>query len=292
MVRSKTVEAHIKQYRCMKDPKGCDKPMTSRAIRFRHEREQHGSCKHNCLFGDCSRAKDGAGFPRAYNRNDHMRRAHGWVPETDHKKKTATKPDRKRKRDTQKTAVQKRALQKDKKATKEAAPTTAEARSTVPVTAAPSTTAVAPSFASLAIGGTDVPSSQSRPADKAIATVPATYNVPDVPAAPAPHSISAPHVNDTTTPIAGPYAALTNIPTWNLATTSANEGFDDAERRWEDLRYHVINLVHQIQNVQCLDAMEYVAQQGPVLRDMARDIQARFLDPGLASLQPWNPSLW
>jgi hypothetical protein len=38
----------------------------------------HGDNPYLCLFPDCERAKPGNGFPRRWNRRDHMKRMHKW----------------------------------------------------------------------------------------------------------------------------------------------------------------------------------------------------------------------
>lgn len=84
---SKMVDAHIKQWRCTKLPHvtdACALPMSSSAIRFRHEREQHDDSSFWCLVEGCDRSKQVApskAFARQYNRNDHLHRKHGWSKE-------------------------------------------------------------------------------------------------------------------------------------------------------------------------------------------------------------------
>ncbi len=61
---------------------GCQElRFSSTACRLRHEREAHGSHGHGlrpylCSHADCERSKIGHGFPRSWNRNDHMKRVH------------------------------------------------------------------------------------------------------------------------------------------------------------------------------------------------------------------------
>lgn len=75
------VDSHVKPYRCTFT--GCrDLKFSSLACRLRHEKEAHGAHGHgvrpfHCLFPDCERSLPGHGFPRHWNRNDHMKRVHG-----------------------------------------------------------------------------------------------------------------------------------------------------------------------------------------------------------------------
>jgi len=75
------IDSHMKPYRCTFS--GCGKlRFSSLACRLRHEKEAHGAHGHglrpfHCLFSDCERSLPGHGFPRHWNRNDHMKRVHG-----------------------------------------------------------------------------------------------------------------------------------------------------------------------------------------------------------------------
>lgn len=101
------VEAHIKQYRCTKS-EACKTPMTSRAIRFRHQREQHEGSRHRCLEPGCPRSTTSL-FPRAYNRDDHMKRTHGWAPNSPAKKRQPiARVQRQKKHKDQKASLQRR----------------------------------------------------------------------------------------------------------------------------------------------------------------------------------------
>ena len=73
----------MRPYRC----KFSDKPecnelrFSSNACLLRHEREAHGEHRHGvnpylCLFTGCERSREGMGFPRRWNRRDHMKRVH------------------------------------------------------------------------------------------------------------------------------------------------------------------------------------------------------------------------
>lgn len=79
---SKYIDSHLKPYRCKQ--KGCeDLRFSSTACRLRHEREAHGSHGHGdkpyrCIFSDCERSRPDRGFPRQWNRRDHMKRVHDY----------------------------------------------------------------------------------------------------------------------------------------------------------------------------------------------------------------------
>ena len=81
---SKYIDSHLKPYRCKQ--RGCEElRFSSTACRLRHEREAHGSHGHGvnpylCHYEGCDRSKPDKGFPRAWNRNDHMKRCHGHIP--------------------------------------------------------------------------------------------------------------------------------------------------------------------------------------------------------------------
>ncbi|KAI9669985.1 MAG: hypothetical protein M1831_007021 [Alyxoria varia] len=78
----KYIDSHLKPWKC-KVP-GCeDLRFSSTACRLRHEREAHGAHGHGmnpylCLFAGCERAQPDNGFPRSWNRNDHMKRCHNY----------------------------------------------------------------------------------------------------------------------------------------------------------------------------------------------------------------------
>jgi hypothetical protein len=95
--RSKYVDSHIRPYRCriMDSPDCRDAKFSSNACLLRHEREAHGDHNHGlnpylCIFPSCERAKAPNGFPRAWNRRDHMMRVHGYEDERDISKKRTT----------------------------------------------------------------------------------------------------------------------------------------------------------------------------------------------------------
>lgn len=79
--RSKYIDSHLKPYRC--NDSGCeDLKFSSTACQLRHEREAHGSHGHGqkpflCLYDGCDRSRPEGGFPRSWNRSDHMKRVHG-----------------------------------------------------------------------------------------------------------------------------------------------------------------------------------------------------------------------
>lgn len=262
--------------------------MTSAAIRFRHEREQHEKPKHKCLFGECSRATDDGAFPRAYNRNDHMIRAHGWIPDTGPKRKPASNSDRKRKRVTQKTAVQKRMRQSDKKAVKDVAPTTAQRPSHEATTAAADPTTNAPSLANMAIADSSVPSPRSRVANTAIAPAPATNGFTHGATDSTEYNSWAPYANDTVAGANGFHDARTQTSSWDIAPTSTDRDYQAAQTRWHKVLHDVRDLINRVQSVDDVETMEQIAQQGSVLRDMAIDIQVRFNPTLAAPLQPWD----
>ncbi|KAB8338905.1 hypothetical protein FH972_021847 [Carpinus fangiana] len=79
----KYIDSHLKPYRCKQN--GCETlRFSSTACRLRHEREAHGSHGHGdkpfrCVFADCERSRPDRGFPRQWNRRDHMKRVHDYV---------------------------------------------------------------------------------------------------------------------------------------------------------------------------------------------------------------------
>jgi hypothetical protein len=79
---SKYIDSHLKPYRCKQ--KGCEElRFSSTACRLRHEREAHGSHGHGdkpfrCIFSNCERSRPDRGFPRQWNRRDHMKRVHDY----------------------------------------------------------------------------------------------------------------------------------------------------------------------------------------------------------------------
>ncbi|KAL9048647.1 MAG: hypothetical protein Q9162_007613 [Coniocarpon cinnabarinum] len=97
----KYIDSHLKPYRCKQE--GCEElRFSSTACRLRHEREAHGSHGHGvnpylCLYEGCERSKQDKGFPRAWNRNDHMKRCHGHIPseneESESSPTTTVKPE-------------------------------------------------------------------------------------------------------------------------------------------------------------------------------------------------------
>jgi hypothetical protein len=105
---SKYVDSHIRPYRCriMDSPDCRDAKFSSNACLLRHEREAHGDHNHGlnpylCIFPGCERAKAPNGFPRAWNRRDHMMRVHGYEDERDiSKKRNNTHTQNKRRKAT------------------------------------------------------------------------------------------------------------------------------------------------------------------------------------------------
>ncbi|RMZ90413.1 hypothetical protein DV736_g2348, partial [Chaetothyriales sp. CBS 134916] len=86
---SKYLDSHLRPYKC-KSPacvaEGDDARFSSNACLFRHEREAHGMHCHGmnpylCKFPNCPRSQPENGFPRSWNRRDHMKRVHQWVPQ-------------------------------------------------------------------------------------------------------------------------------------------------------------------------------------------------------------------
>jgi len=83
------IDSHVKPYRCAFT--SCeDLKFSSLACRLRHEKEAHGAHGHgvrpfHCLYPECERSLPGHGFPRHWNRNDHMKRVHNH-PETKRRK--------------------------------------------------------------------------------------------------------------------------------------------------------------------------------------------------------------
>jgi hypothetical protein len=88
---SKFLDSHLRPYTCTHAAtnKDCeDLRFSSNACLFRHQREAHGMHNHGmhpylCDFPDCERAKPGNGFPRRWNRRDHMKRVHGYDSDAD-----------------------------------------------------------------------------------------------------------------------------------------------------------------------------------------------------------------
>ncbi|KAI9662075.1 MAG: hypothetical protein M1829_006214 [Trizodia sp. TS-e1964] len=74
----KMIDSHLRPYRC-KDKSCLNTQFSSTACLLRHEREAHGMHGHGeklCRFQNCDRSQPGHGFPRSWNRLDHMRRVH------------------------------------------------------------------------------------------------------------------------------------------------------------------------------------------------------------------------
>ena len=88
---SKYLDTHLKPYLCKHasiSPDCEELRFSSNACLFRHEREAHGLHNHGknpymCKVTTCDRHKPGNGFPRHWNRRDHMRRVHGLEPEAE-----------------------------------------------------------------------------------------------------------------------------------------------------------------------------------------------------------------
>jgi len=79
---SKHIDSHVKSYRC-RESSCVTKRFSSAACKLRHERETHGKHGHGkkphlCAFLECDRSVPGNGFPRHWNRSDHMKRVHDY----------------------------------------------------------------------------------------------------------------------------------------------------------------------------------------------------------------------
>ncbi|KIV97741.1 hypothetical protein PV10_01451 [Exophiala mesophila] len=103
-IYNKYLDSHLRPYRCRLADKGdCDDTQfSSAACLFRHEREAHGLWNHGmnpflCKFAGCERAREGNGFPRKWNRRDHMKRVHEYT-EVDSPKDTTGTMETKRRR--------------------------------------------------------------------------------------------------------------------------------------------------------------------------------------------------